>query len=216
MTAVPEHCPLCTHSHTGAPVPLHGDSWHWLSCSSMKKGELSRRHDAVANAIGRVAWLVGAQVRREVEGLDPYTRQRPDIQLVFPGRTLLTDVVVSNCLTPAHIAAWTSSAAIQQNRKNKKYASVAARVGAELLNVSVDACGGLASDAVLLVEAIGEEGGEVEYGRMEEGERRAPPCEVQLRRRCRRGMPWRLLCGFTRAAGVPLPCAHTPTHATRY
>ena len=30
--------------------------------------------------------------------------------------------------------------------------------GAELLNVSVDACGGLASDAVKLVRAIGDEG----------------------------------------------------------
>ena len=201
MTAVPEHCPLCTHSHTGAPVSLHGDSWHWLSCSSMKKGELSRRHDAVADAIGRVAWLVGAQVKREVEGLDPHSRQRPDIQVVFPGRIILTDVVVSNSLTPAHIAAWTSSAAIQQGRKNKKYASVAARVGAELLNVSVDACGGLASDAVLLVEAIGEEGERWSMGAWKSESikrhlRGAVATAVQ------RGNAMAMLCGFTRATGV--------------
>jgi hypothetical protein len=201
MKAVPEYCPLCTHSHTGARVPLHGDSWHWLSCSSMKKGELSRRHDAVADAIGRVAWQVGAQVRREVEGLDPYSRQRPDIQIVFPGRILLTDVVVSNSLTPAHIAAWTSSAAIQQGRKNKKYASVAARVGAELLNVSVDACGGLASDAVLLAEAIGEEGerwsmGTWKSGSIERHLRGAIATAVQ------RGNAMAMLCGFTRATSA--------------
>ena len=201
MTTVPEHCPLCTHSHTGAPVPLHGDCWHWLSCSSMKRDELSRRHDTAADAIGRVAWLVGAQVRREVEGLDPYSRQRPDIQIVFPGRLLVTDVVVSNSLTPAHIAAWTSSAAIQQGRKNKKYASVAARVCAELLNVSVDACGGLASDALLLVEAIGEEG-----ERWSRGTWKSESIERHLRgavaAAVQRGNAMAMLCGFTRATGV--------------
>ena len=61
-------------------------------------------------------------------------------------------------LTPHYAAAWGSSAAKQQRRKNAKYAGVAARLGAELLNVSVDACGGLASDAVKLVRAVGEEG----------------------------------------------------------
>jgi hypothetical protein len=40
-----------------------------LTCTNLIKGELSRRHDAVVNAIGRVAWMVGGQVKREVEGL---------------------------------------------------------------------------------------------------------------------------------------------------
>ena len=53
-------------------------------------GELSRRHDAVADAVGRVAWQVGAQVRREVAGLDLGSKQRPDLEIVFPGRVLLT------------------------------------------------------------------------------------------------------------------------------
>ena len=36
----------------------------------------------MADAIGRVAWLVGAQVKREVEGLDWHSNQRPDLQIV--------------------------------------------------------------------------------------------------------------------------------------
>ena len=36
--------------------------------------------------------------------------------------------------------------------------ALALRLGAELLNVCVDACGGLASDASKLVRAIGDEG----------------------------------------------------------
>ena len=42
--------------------------------------------------------------------------------------------------------------------KDRKYAGVASRLGAELLNVSVDACGGLAEGAFRLVRAVAEEG----------------------------------------------------------
>ena len=77
MALLPEHCPLCTHRSTGAPVSLKDDPWHWLSCYGLINGELSRRHHAVVDAIGRVAWLVGAQVRKEVGGLDPNSVQRP-------------------------------------------------------------------------------------------------------------------------------------------
>ena len=145
-----------------------------------------------------------------MEGLAPYSRQRPDIQIVFPGRLLLTDVVVSNSLTPAHIAAWTSSAAIQQGRKNKKYAGVAARIGAELLNVSVDACGGLASDAALLVEAIGEEGerwtmGTWKSDSIERHLRGAVAIAVQ------KGNAMAMLCGFTRATGVRSQLGRQPS-----
>ena len=77
-----------------------------------------------------------------------------DSQIVFPGRMLLTDVVVSHSLT----AQRGSAATRKQGVKNRKYAAVAACLGAELLNVSADTCGGLASDAIKLVQAIGEEG----------------------------------------------------------
>ena len=129
-----------------------------LACLSLTNGELTRRHDAVVDAIARMAWMVGAQVRREVRGLNPDNKQRPDIQIAFPGRMLLTDVAVTYSLTPYYISATGSSAAVAQRRKRNKYASVASHLGAELLNVCVDACGGLASDASKLVRAIGDEG----------------------------------------------------------
>jgi hypothetical protein len=121
-------------------------------------GELNRRHNAVVDLIGRVAWMVGAQVQREVKDLDPNSAQRPDLQIVFPGRVLLTDVVISHSLTASNVLSGRSTATDRQRRKNTKYGRVASRIGAELLNVSVDACGALASDAARLVEAIGEEG----------------------------------------------------------
>ena len=103
MAALPEHCPLCTHRHTRAPISFYDDPWHSLTCTNLIKGELSRRHDAVVNAIGRVAWMVGGQVKREVEGLDADSRKRPDLEIVFPGRRLLSDVVVSHSLTASSI-----------------------------------------------------------------------------------------------------------------
>ena len=155
--ALPEHCPLCRHQRTGERMSLTDDPWHWLTCRKLIKGELSRRHDAVADAVGRVAWQVGAQVRKEVEGLDLGSKQRPDLEIVLPGRVLLTDVLVSHSLTTSAVAENRSQAMHWQRPKDRKYAGVASRLGAELLNVSVDACGGLAEGA-RLAKAVAEEG----------------------------------------------------------
>jgi hypothetical protein len=157
MAALPEHCPVCTHQTTNLPVSLRHEPWHLLTCSRLRQLQ-SRRHNEVVDAIARVAGLVGAQVRKEVEGLDLHGKQRPDLHIVFPGRVLLTDVVVSYSLTASRTAHQRSTIAIRQGQKAKKYAHIASRLGAELLNVSIDACGGLASDAVKLVQAIAEEG----------------------------------------------------------
>ena len=97
-------------------------------------------------------------MKREVTGLDPHSGQRPDLQIVFPGRMLLSDVSVSTSLTAARVALTSFSANDFQTRKKKKYAAVASRLGAELLNLCVDACGGMASEATRLVRVIGEEG----------------------------------------------------------
>ena len=193
---LPMHCPLCSHRHTGAPIPLQSDAWHWLSCVNTTKGEVTRRHDAVADAIGRLAWQVGAQVRREVEGLNPDNRQRPDVQ--FPGRTLLADISVSHSLTPSQITNG-SAAASQQSKKNAKYAAVASRLGAELLNLAVDSCGGMAIGASKLIEAIGDEG-----ARWSAGTWTATAIERQLlgaiATAVQRGNALAMLSGYTRAA----------------
>ena len=147
-------------------VSLVDDPWHWLACPKLTGGELTRRHHAVLNAIGRVAWMVGTRVRKEVKCLDPSSAQRPDLQIVFPGWMLLTDVVISHSLTTSNILSGRSTANDRQRRKNEKYAGMASLIGAELLNVSIDTCGGMASDSVRLMEAIGEEG-EMERGNVE-------------------------------------------------
>ena len=112
----------------------------------------------MADGISRVARQVDAQVQHEVGHFNPANKQRPDVQIVFPGRMLLTDVAVSHTLTANHIARYESTVLKLQGIKDKKYAGMAPRLGAELMNFSVDASGGLGSGAVQLVRAIGEEG----------------------------------------------------------
>ena len=200
MVQLPEHCPYCRHNRTGAPVPLLNDPWHWLACSALTGGELGRRHDAVADAIAHVAGQVGAQVRREVAGLDPDSNQRPDLQLAFPGRLLLSDVVVSHTLSAGYVTCSKSSVAMKELVKDKKYASVAARLGAELINCSVDACGGLGNGALRLAHAIGEEG-----ERWSVGTWHSTLIERQLLGSIavavQRGNALTMLCGYTRLAG---------------
>ena len=169
MAQLPERCPLCTNRRTGEPMSLKDDPWHALTCTNHSKGELSRRHDTVVDAIGRVAWMVGAQVRKEVQELDRESRLRPDLEIVFPGRRLLSDVVVTHSLTASNITI-NRGTTHWQRVKDKKYAGVAARIGAEMLNVSLDTCGGMASDAVQLVEAIGEEGERWSMGTWKSGD----------------------------------------------
>ena len=138
-------------------MPVRHDPWHRLVCYGPSTGELRRRHIAVANAIARVAWQVGAQVKREVNGLKPGSKLRPDVQLASPGRLLLTDVVVSHTLTAYQIAKRLLGAIVKEWEKDKTNASVAARLGAELINLSVDTSGGMGDGAVRLARAIGEE-----------------------------------------------------------
>ena len=80
-----------------------------------------------------------------------------------------SDVVVSHSLTASTVAHSKSTAAFWQARKNRKYAAVASRLGAELLNVSVDTCGGMAYGSLRLVEVIGEEGERWSMGTWDSG-----------------------------------------------
>jgi len=201
MSALPDDCHLCTASANGDRRSLLADPWHWLSCSSLKMTEVSHRHNAVADAVGRVAGWVGAQVRREVKELDPYSNQRPDLLLAFPGRMILTDVVVCTALTPGGVARDQPMASKLQGRKQKKYAGVAAHLGAELLNVSVEAQGGMASETFLLAQAVGEEG-----ERWSQGSWSRSAIERQLLGQIavavQRGSALAMLSGYTRAARV--------------
>ena len=100
---------------------------------------------------------------------------------------------------PAHpdIARGDSSACRSQAAKNRKYESVAARLGAELLNVCVDATGGMATGVFRLVEAVGDEG-ERWLGAWSSAsiQRRLLACIATA---VQRGNAMAMLAGYTRA-----------------
>src|SRR6185437_10579843 len=160
MDNLPEHCPLCVHLVTKQPISLREDPWHHLTCTAMTSSEGSTRHNEVADVLQHTALLLGAQAKREVRGLVKKSKVRPDLQIFFPGRMLLTDVVVSHPITASRVQKRGSSTKAAQLGKRAKYASVSAQLGAELLPFSVATYGGLADDAMKLVQALGEEGEE--------------------------------------------------------
>ena len=92
-TMLPSNCPLCK-----SRVQLDNDPWHWLTCAHMRNGELTRRHDAVVEAISRVARQVGAQVRTEVTGAEPVQRSAARLTDRLPWQ----DVAVGRVGVPTH------------------------------------------------------------------------------------------------------------------
>jgi phosphoribosyl-ATP pyrophosphohydrolase len=160
MDKMPDYCPLCAHPVTKQPMSLRDDPWHHLVCSAMTHGEGNVRHNEIADVLQHTALLLGAQAKREVKGLAEKSKVRPDLQIFFPGRMLLTDIVVSHPVTTSRVQRHQSSTKTAQLNKRTKYSSVATRLGAELLPFSVATYGGLADDAMKLVQAMGEEGEE--------------------------------------------------------
>jgi hypothetical protein len=158
MDSLPDTCSMCRHRRTGAAISLRDDPWHFLSCPALTSGEGYARHNDIRDALQHVAMLTGAQTRKEVEGLSEDSKVRPDLQILFPARMILTDVVVAHPLTSSHVARRQSVAGLKQQQKRAKYGSTAAKVGAELLPFAVETCGGMAPDALKLVHTIAEEG----------------------------------------------------------
>jgi hypothetical protein len=155
----PECCKLCS---LGAVI-AH-DPWHALVCKSSVWKEVNKRHNAVAAALGHAVLLMGGQAVREPKGLHVEDGRRPDLQIVFPGVHLLTDVVVSHPLragvTKEQTTARLGIARRAQARKHESYAETATRHDAVLLPFSVETCGGMAEDAVDLLDRIATAGAE--------------------------------------------------------
>lgn len=156
---LPDSCPLCRREDA-----IVNDPWHLLSCNSQTGAEITTRHNAVVDALYHAVLIMGGQAVREPKGLHVEDGRRPDLQVVFPGRHVLTDVVVSHPLSSARLrrAAGGSAAVARewQQRKRKKYSETATRHEALLLPFSVETCGGMAPDAITLLDTISEAGKE--------------------------------------------------------
>jgi hypothetical protein len=161
MSALPASCPVCNMKDA-----IANDSWHFLTCKKATgpTGEVTTRHNAVRDALYHGVLTVGGQAVREPVGLDLEDGRRPDLQIVFPGEHILTDVVVSHPLAPSYIAKAASAAArvakYWQETKRNKYEKTAAHHEARLLPFAVETFGGLAPDAVTLLKELSRAGEE--------------------------------------------------------
>jgi hypothetical protein len=159
-TELPDKCPLCNREGAVAK-----DAWHFLSCTAQSKQEINTRHNAIVDALYHAVLIMGGQAVREPKGMHVEDGRRPDLQVVFPGQHLLTDVVVSHPLTIARVqnGAGCSTLGVArsaQRKKRKKYEETAARHEAVLFAFSVETCGGMAPEALALLDRISRAGQE--------------------------------------------------------
>jgi hypothetical protein len=159
MNALPDDCPLCNKRDA-----IRLDQWHFLTCVKVRAREVSGRHDEVLNVLYRTALMMGIQAVKEPAGLHSGDGRCPDLQLVLPGRNIISDVTVVHPLAPSRVKSgqsWTTTgtARMAQEAKRTKYGETAAR-HAELLPFSVETYGGMAPDAIKLLSAMGSMGDE--------------------------------------------------------
>ena len=141
LGALPHVCPLCKHSGVAHPS-IRADAWHFLSCVRLTNGEISTRHDGVAEQVSRCAMLLGLRARREVKGLSSNTSLRPDLLLSLPGRTVLSDVAVCHPARPRLEATpWRESAGDSATVRDGEAEEVSRAVIAALLRAAAHRAG---------------------------------------------------------------------------
>jgi hypothetical protein len=160
MDALPDDCPLCNKKNA-----IRNDEWHFLTCKMVQPNEVNARHDEVVNVLYRSALLMGIQAVREPAGLHSSDDRCPDLQLVLPGRNIISDVCITHPLAPSRVknrTSWTTTGAARrmQNKKRTRYLETADQNHAELLPFSVETYGGMAPDAIKLLSAMGAMGEE--------------------------------------------------------
>jgi hypothetical protein len=161
MNDLPASCTLCKGKY--AEKAIEKDSWHFLTCSSRTKREQFIRHNAIVDALYHSVLLVGGQAMREPMGLSVDNKRRPDLQIVFPGEHILTDVVVVHPLTHSKTAVSTNAifhSRRAETAKLRKYNEVADTHQAQLLPFAVETSGGLAPGAITLLDIISRTGQE--------------------------------------------------------
>ena len=154
--ALPDDCPVCCGVNS-----IRNDPWHFLSCESLRRGEITVRHDDVGRALYRTALTMGLKAQLEPRGLDASSRLRPDFLLSLPGRLILSDVAVCHPLAPGMLRNGQGTRTLgrakhMESEKRRKYAKLSSQRQYELLPFVVETYGGLAPSAVKLIQAMAQ------------------------------------------------------------
>jgi hypothetical protein len=152
-TVLPDTCASC-----GIADAIKRDPWHHLSCNNHKRQEITLRHDTIVQALYHHAHYSGAAAATEPSGLSTEDGRRPDLHIVMPGRSVLTDVVVSHPLAPSHLSAASTKPLTTANqaalRKHNKYKQLAGAQQSHFFPFSVETTGGMTEDAEELVHQL--------------------------------------------------------------
>jgi hypothetical protein len=157
--ALPDVCPLCKDENK----TIRDDPWHFLSCHSLRNGEVTVRHHTVNSALYRCALTMGLPARLEPTGLDPKSDKRPDMLLSLPGRRIITDVAIVHPLAPGKVRNRKShtqlgAARIKENAKRRHYTGLVTLHSYQLHPFVMETCGGMGPAAVRLVKIMAEAG----------------------------------------------------------
>ena len=150
---LPDKCYSC-----GKDGACARDPYHYLSCTTHKRREITLRHNAVVHAICTYTQLAGGFACKEPHDMSDEDGRRPDIQIVLPNQHYLVDVVISHPLCPTHVrsAANKSLAAAYQAeiRKDNKYHRTAQIQHAEFVPFALETMGDIAPKALKLLRHI--------------------------------------------------------------
>ena len=152
---LPPHRAVFSHkcSSCNSPTALLNDRWHHLSCIAHRRRELTHRHDAVLNVLYTYVRAAGGVAVKEPAGLSAKDGKRPDLQIIFPSRHIISDVVISHPLAPSYLSKAkpdneSATVAAAARFKVNKYDEVSTTQHASFLPFAAESTGGLSSGAV--------------------------------------------------------------------
>jgi hypothetical protein len=152
---LPSKCLSCGNDEANARDP-----WHYLSCNHYKRRQATQRHDSIVRILHHYVHQAGGASTMEITGLDrdKDSHLRPDLEIVFPGQHLISDVVITHPLCPSHFPVSSRTPLAAANKaadgKDTKYKRLAKFQDARLLPFGIDTMGGYSDSATLLLDQI--------------------------------------------------------------
>ena len=131
------------------------------SCNSLKRGEITARHDSVVKIIARYTNFAGGIPIVEATRVTEESRTRPDLQILLPGQHYLSDVKVTHPLCPSHVSRYWrkqlgSANAGEEGGENQEYSALglADQCKAEFISFVVETHGGFSKKSKQLLSNI--------------------------------------------------------------
>ena len=161
----PVAVPCPNHVRPGAPktcatVDLRHDAFHCLGCMTEAKHGRFLQHNAVANRIKRLCEFCSATCQSEPAGYTsvnahgvPTDQQRPDLLIITVAGNILADVVGYHPTCKSALAN-SSYDSLRAKVKIRKYENAAVHHRFSFTPFVFQTIGGLAPDAVALIESI--------------------------------------------------------------